>query len=260
MFNPLQLPLEKGGEKSKKIATCTQIRYDNTMTNDHTKQFLALFERWERYLNVRFGEGNLLDHIRRFWDSDHHICKIHEISENDIKNLYSLRNVCAHTPSFLSIRTDATTIIEKLTSIYCRKAVEIATPGKNTFTATITDPISTVISTMADHSYNYVPVINQDTLVGLFTLKTVLHIKAKAIPTDKKQTLETIKPYLTDTLYSDHYLCVPNTAEFYEVYNLFNEYIDQGKRLGVVIITPHGKPSATIEGLITVADLHKGLP
>jgi CBS domain-containing protein len=220
-------------------------------------RFLDLYERWARYLSVRFKSDSMYRNTRYFWDAEHNRAQELGVSEGDILGLFNLRNVGTHAPSFVEIQSAAVVKLQKLVSAFCRKAIDIATLEEDIYKADLDTLVKEAVRVMSQRLFTHVPVVSKNEFIGVFSENSLLQLIAhNELDLDKK--MSQIKDYLTDIEGADEYEFLPASADFHEVHYLFDQYISKGKRLGVVFLTIDGKPSAEIKGLITAWDLYKG--
>ncbi len=225
--------------------------------NDLITRFLNLYERWARYLSVRFKSDSMYRNTRYFWDAEHNRAQELGISEGDVLGLFNLRNVGTHAPSFVEIRSAAVVKLQKLVSTFCRKAIDIATLEEDIYKADLDTSVNEAVRVMSQRLFTHVPIVSGSDFVGVFSENSLLQLIADdEFNLDKK--MSEIKDYLTHIEGADEYKFLPVDADFHEVHYLFDRHINEGKRLGVVFLTPGGKPSAEIKGLITAWDLYKG--
>jgi len=225
--------------------------------NDLTGRFLDLYERWARYLSVRFKSDSMYQNTRYFWDAEHDRAQELGISEGDVLGLFNLRNVGTHAPSFAEIKSAAVVKLEKLVSAFCRKAIDIATKEENIYKAHLSTTVKEVVRVMSQRMFTHVPVVNKDKFVGVFSENSLLQLIADD-SLDLDVEMREIKEYLKHIEGADEYEFLPAGADFHQVHYLFDQHINKGKRLGVVFLSSDGKPSAEIKGLITAWDLYKG--
>lgn len=222
------------------------------------EQFRGLYEQWEQYLKSRFGEGDLYRLSKKFWQEEVDKCKKERISENQLLGLVNIRNAHTHSSELLEIKRYAVTLLRKLVNTFCRKAEDIATPRSKIYKANLQTRAQEVIIAMNDNLYTHIPIIEGKKFYGVFSENTLLKIIALSRWKDDLQIGE-IKDLFIISRQTDDFRFLPADAHFYDVYQLFQEYIDRGKRLGVVFLTKTGKATGEINGLITAWDLHKGL-
>jgi len=225
--------------------------------NDLTARFLELYERWARYLSVRFKSDSMYRNVRFFWDAEHDRAQDLGVSEGDVLGLFNLRNVGTHAPSFVDIEPAAVVKLEKLVSAFCRKAVDIATPEESIYKAHRETTVGEVVRVMNQRMFSHVPVVNKNKFYGVFSENSLLKLIADGNFNAEATMLE-VENYLEGVEGSDNYDFLKADADFHEVHYLFERHIDKGKRLGVIFLTDDGKSSAEIRGLITAWDLYKG--
>jgi len=222
-------------------------------------EFSRLFEQWEQYLKARFGQSNMHRLSQKFWEVETNRCKKEGISENELLALVNIRNTLAHNPSFLEIKQPTVTMLRKLVNTFCKRAFDIAVPKQKIYKVNLASKIVAVVNTMKNNLFTHVPVVEDKKFFGIFSENTLLKIISSQKELKEGLKIEDIKSLLKDTQGTDDYRFLSSQATFYAVYQLFQDHIDKGKRLGVVFLTEEGEESGDIKGLITAWDLHKGL-
>lgn len=229
------------------------------MKKQITKDFLNLYSQWEQYLKSRYGKKDMYSLSKNFLSDEKDRCKKEGISENHLLGLVNIRNAYAHSSELLEITKYANVLLRRLINIFVKKALDIATPKNKIYSANLNTKVFKVMRQMAEHLYTHVPIISGNKFYGVFSENTILKImisKTEIKNLRIKDVLKIIKK--TEEESTDAYRFLPIESSFYDVYQLFQEYIDHGKRLGVVFLTENGKESGNICGLITAWDLHKG--
>jgi CBS domain-containing protein len=222
-------------------------------------EFNKLYERWEWHLKLRYPEGeDMREKIKKFYDEEMVKCRDIKVSREDLENLRQLRNINAHSPSFLEIKPIAIQKLKIIVNTFCRKAIDIATPEKKIFSGTLNSDVDVIVKFMNEKLYTHVPITDGKKFIGVFSENTLLKLIAMNLykPNIKMREIER---FLKASEGKDDYLFLPLDVDFFTVYKLFQDYIEKGKRLGVVFLTKNGKPSGQIKGLITAWDLHKGI-
>jgi len=220
------------------------------------EKFENVYESWEHYLEAHFKKGGMYEKTKRFCEKEKEKLGKLKITKGQIRNLLYLRNVNAHSPSFLSIKKPAITLLQTLVNNFCKKAIDIATPKYKLYAATLDTPVKEVTQTMREKLYTQVPVIDSKKFIGTFSENTVLRLFTEE-KDQENLLIKHIKNYLVPHKGTSSIEFLKTHASYFEVLNLFQTYIDQGKRLGVIYLTKNGKQSGEIEGLITAWDLHK---
>lgn len=225
-----------------------------------SEEFMHSYAEWEQYLKARYGQRDMHKLSQRFWRDEAAWCKKEEISENQLLGLVNVRNARAHSPWLLEIKDYALLFLKKLVNTFCRKAIDIAVPREKIYKATLRSGVWRLLKEMNMRLYTHVPVVEKEKFYGVFSENTLLKIVATERWKNDLRIADIIDVlHVPSRSGADGYEFLPDDATFYHVYRLFQSYIDQGKRLGVVFLSKGGKESGVIEGLITAWDLHKGL-
>ena len=229
------------------------------MIKDKTaEQFRILYEQWEQYLKARFGKKNMRMLSQKFWLEEVDKCKKEKISENQLLGLINVRNAYIHSSSLLEIKRYAVVLLRRLINTFCKKAKDIAILKSKIYKVAPETKIKLVINEMKDNLYTHVPIVQKKSFYGVFSENTLLKAIALGKWRDNLKILDVID-LCKNNKGTDDYKFLSEDANFYDVYELFQEYIDHGKRLGVVFLTKNGQEIGVINGLITAWDLHKGL-
>ncbi len=221
------------------------------------KEFEKLYERWEYYLDQNFSGNNMYDKHKNFCRKKAEKLQKLEVTEGQVLSLYNIRNADAHCPSFLTINKDAAARLQTLVNYFCKKAIDIATPEQNIYSADLNTPVKKITQTMGQNLYTNVPIVQGQTYIGTFSENTVL----KLYNQNKFQEdllVKNIKDTLTSRIDTAEVEFLDPNVSFFEVMQLFQNYINEGKRLGIIYLTPGGKKSGNIKGIITAWDLYKG--
>lgn len=225
------------------------------MSKESTDNYLSLWKQWERYLKARYPGMDMRKTSKTFAADESRFCQKEGIAEYQLLDLVQIRNLQVHSESFFEIKEEAVSFLLKLVNSFCKKALDIATYPVHTTTPEM--KVIELITDMDRNLYTHVPVIQGDNFYGIFSENTLLSIVSSRIWSEGLQVKDILP--LVKANKSDLYEFMSETAEFYEVYGLFQNYIVQGKRLGAVLLTETGEESGDIKGIITAWDLHKGL-
>lgn len=220
-------------------------------------QFKTLYEQWEQYLKARFGKSEMRKLSRKFWEEEFAKCKKERVSENELLGLVNIRNAHIHSSLLLEIKPQAVILLRKLVNTFCKRAKDIATPGSKIYKVDLKAKARNVILKMNKNLYTHVPIVKEKKFYGVFSENTLLKIIASGRWKERIK-INDIKDLLKENEGTDNYRFLSADANFYDIYQLFQEHIDLGRRLGVIFLSKKGKQSGQINGLITAWDLHKG--
>lgn len=222
------------------------------------KQFLDMFAQLEDFLAANFSGDNNSERLNAAFNEAKFIRKVDQLglTRDDLHNLRQLRNILIHQPNYLKLSTRALTDLNKLVLTFCKQAIDLATPSDNIYAANSKTAVLEIIQTMDRNKYGYVPVINNNQFIGLFTKNVVLKLTAQE-KLSKNILIGDILNLLEQENTENTYEFLRTTAAAEKAYSLFSRYIEQGKHLGVILLTDSGKKSSKIKGLITAWDLYK---
>jgi len=227
------------------------------MENKIAEEFKILYEQWEQYIKARFASGDMYKLSKKFLKEEIDKCKSEEISENQVLGLLNIRNAHTHSSEFLEIKEPAIVFFRKLVNIFCKKAKDIAISKQEIYKVNLRTKVCQTIKEMDEHLYTHVPVIQEKVFYGVFSENTLLKIVSSR-RWNEDLTMNDVVDILKIANGVDDYKFLSENASFYDVYKLFQKYIDRGKRLGVIFLTNDGQEIGDIKGLITAWDLHKG--
>lgn len=219
--------------------------------------FEKLYEGWEHYLRFNFKDGNMYDKTKRFCRKEKERLQALGITRSEVESIRNIRNANAHSPSFLKIKKDAVTRLQTLVNNFCKTAEDIATPKRKIFSGNPKTPIREITKTMEEKVYTHVPIIKRNKFIGTFSENTVVKLynqhkdKDNLLVKDIKDTLDLEEG-------TEKFEFLDPSVRYYEIVELFQNYISKGKRLGVIYLTKGGEKSGNIQGIITAWDLHKG--
>ncbi len=229
-----------------------QIKAENNQT---VGEFMEVFEKWERYLRVRFKSDSMYRNTREFWDREQARCQKIGVTESDLLGFFNLRNVAVHAPSFADIEKPAIVKLQRVVNTFSKKAMDIATPGDQIYKVGLDESVEKIIKIMDEKNFSHVPVVKEDEFIGVFSERTLLSLVAQGIYERSKKVGE-IRNLLVKA--GTEYIFLPLKVDFYRIYQMFQEYISRPQRLKAIFLTDSGKPSSKIKGMITAWDLHKG--
>jgi CBS domain-containing protein len=228
-------------------------------TKNNAAYFRELFQKWEKYLTIKYEHSrrtSLGQMITRFWRKEAKKCRLIGITMDDLWNIKRIRNVDAHDKELIVIQDKAVQKLKKIVNAFCARAADIATPGSRMYCVGPDTRAEDVVREINEKSITHVPVVEGEDFYGIFSGKTLLKLVAED-RYDENLVMGDIKDELRSEEDAGYYEFLPTDSDLFEVYRLFREYIDEGKRLGVIFLTAGGGESGEIEGLITAWDLNK---
>lgn len=184
--------------------------------------------------------------------------------ERDIRQFIELRNAIIHQSTNRAIAEPYEETVVSLRKLVVnieqpKTAWDIATT--ELIKVSLEDSLSQAVGQMAEMHITSLPIVEDKKVVGFVSESTIVKIVDKAfehggalIDEAKIKDVAYDKPY-GDA--SDIYSYVTRKVTVYEIEDMFNDAIKQGKRLLAILVSDKGDASATPLGIITAWDLHK---
>ncbi|MBK5241936.1 CBS domain-containing protein [Clostridium sp.] len=219
------------------------------------------------------------DYMRRYLDKPNgyrHYLLIEDLAkanksfkkyEKDLKAFGDLRNAIVHNPELKNadpIAEPHKYIIDKYEEIvnnvknpptaYDSVAVKV----HQLYNTTLETSAIEVMKEMAKNTYTHVPVIDNNTVIGIFSESTLLNYianKGDVLLESDVKISEFIEYLPFDKHKSEYFDFVSKYALLTEVEELFQEELKENRRLGVVFITENGRSNQKILGIITAWDM-----
>ena len=229
-----------------------------------TDEFMDLYKEVEELLKNRGYKNGRSSMIMQFISSP----EGRQFKE-ELNTCREMRNILSHCPDIDGnqplVPTDAAIGALKRVVNYLSDpplALNRATKGKDLFYARLIDRAVPVMNKMVQHGYSHVPVFDNGSLFGVFSISTVF-----------SKALDTIgDPVTDDTLIGDfaEYLPIENhVCENFVFANRNTTIIEAetileknpkspGKRIAAIFITQNGSPKEYILGMLTPWDIIGG--
>lgn len=172
--------------------------------------------------------------------------------EDELLDFGRLRNSIVH-------RSDSTKVIaephDDVVSMFEHIALVVSTPPLATKVcvpsqvANADEPLKAVMMRMVEHGYSNMPVLRDNTIIGVVNNKSIVEFLARDIE-NVKARLDTAK--ICDVLGNDnrHYaVCADCTVD--KILDMFT----QNRKLSIVILTKNGTASSQILGVLTTGNI-----
>lgn len=176
-----------------------------------------------------------------------------------------VRNLLSHSADVdgVSPVTPAEPLIECLKEVieYLKRpplAIDFGTSAQKLFKAVRTDRIAWLIKRMEEKGYSHVPVMEDDTVFGVFSVSTFFTLaKAERLKSIHEGTkLYEIERYIMmDEHMSERFLAVSPKATLSYVQSLFSERKIGEKRVAAVFITQNGTFDSKLLSYVTPWDV-----
>lgn len=186
-----------------------------------------------------------------------------QYKEDIIWDLYALRNVFVHS--------DRDKYIANVNEIALQNIEDILQLIKNppkvgnifkreVYTISTNNITEIVLKEMQKNLYTHIPVYENDTFIGVLTETTILDWLVENIQEGRAQFYKQLigkinRKYLNSS--NNLHKFVSSKISIFDVLKIFEETIEQKKRLGAIFITKNGRKNEKIIGIITAWDLPK---
>jgi CBS domain-containing protein len=181
--------------------------------------------------------------------------------ENQIWDLYGLRNVLAHS--------DRDKYIAKINSVAFNILDEIIDNIDNppsardvfcceVYCASIDNSIDDVLLKMKNRLFTHIPVYDGKRFLGILSETTLLYwlVDNQNNIQLLKKKVDSINPRYFNLSENQYKFVSPNTSIF-EIFNMFENSISKNERLGSVLISKSGTRNGQLLGIVTAWDMPK---
>ena len=235
------------------------------MENADSEKFIALYNQLDAYMRSQLGLDRHVDHstlLREMSQKN----RVFLDYLQDLRMFADIRNILVHNP----YKKDADPLLyphSYITKKYAEiielvlhppKALSIAIPVSVIFTATLDTSIQELMNTMIRKNYTHVPIIKDDTMIGIFSENTFLSylVANQESIILKDATVADFKEFIKIEKHVNEYFeFVSRSTLLSDVDKIFRQGMKNKKRIAVVYITENGKSTEKILGMITPWDL-----
>jgi CBS domain-containing protein len=195
-------------------------------------------------------------------------CAASRLRDNEkalIEALWDIRHKIAHNQlgPVITINQETIDKIERVRDKLAQKrqAQNIMIKRAQIFAASWSDAVLPIVGTMLSQQYSHVPILSKgDVYEGVFTGETVLRALATdtILELDSRTKFEDFRPHIafgiSDQPSEKVVFVRPNTS-IAKLSNIVAEHRDKRVKVSLFLVTSSGKPSDSVQGLITVWDL-----
>jgi len=185
--------------------------------------------------------------------------------KSDLAYFRSIRNVLSHKPKVkgsygIEVSSELIALLDN--AIYKiknpLKIRNVAVSRKNVFCQTMDDYVYPVMKEMLDRTFTHIPIVDDDVVVGVFSENTLLSyiVDDQIIEIDEKMKFSQLKKYLDlNNHKAESFRFVPQNMLLSDVQDLFENALKNSDRIGMIFVTPSGKPTEKIVGIATAWDI-----
>lgn len=230
------------------------------------KKFLEIYNELDEHMRKVLAEGFRTSHstlINEMAD----INKIFYKYKEFLLEMAKLRNLIVHNSDSKNAEPIAEPhiyIVKKYENILNQlknpsKVIEtVAIKSEYIYTTSMEDIAIDVMKEMNKKTYTHVPVVENGSLIGVFSENTIFSYMAAIgdVLIERDTKIEEFAEFIPiDKHVSEYFKFAPKDALVIDIEEIFKEELQNKKRLSVVFITETGKPTEKILGLITAWDI-----
>ena len=225
-----------------------------------TEEFLDKYKQLENLVRNEYNLGNN-DSVMNFLISNKEFKEI----ENELDLCRDIRNLLSHNPKingeYLVYPSEEMIklldeVIQKVTKPL--KASNVMVKKSELCFRGMQDNVKEAMAAMKEHSYKYIPILEDGVLVGMFSAKTILDIMtSEGVDAFKDDaTFESISKYIAiENVSSKTFAFVGNSTPLCEVKDIFKEDVEHKERINIIFVTQHGKSDEKLLGIITAWEI-----
>lgn len=228
------------------------------MTN--ADKFLDMYKQLEEVVRVTYGLGDS-DSISYFLTKE----KKYKNNKEAIKYCQDVRNILSHKK-----KIDKNYPVEPSDSMieYIEKLIEriknrskcsdIQVTLKNIYWQDITGSVKDTMKIMQEKTYTHIPILEDNIVIGVFDENSIFNYLAseEIVEIDDELTFSDIKDYIgLDDREMEQFIFVKSTEYVEEVERKIENAFKKGIRIGIAFVTNNGKPSGSLQGIITPWDI-----
>ncbi len=229
-------------------------------------EFITIYNELDEFMRRELNQDYWVSHsdlIRQMARKN----KVFKIYMDDLLSFARLRNAIVHNPDKRYAHPIADPhdyIVEKYKKILdtvMRPAIAldtIAVTRRNIYTASLEDSALEVMKDMNKYAYSYIPIIEGERLVGVFSENTVFSyiVHTGNVSLEKDVKIREFCDFIPiDKHESESFEFVPRDTLVIDIEEMFAKELKQDKRLAVVFITDSGDPNEKLLGLVTAWDV-----
>lgn len=234
--------------------------------NSNSEVFLSIYNELDRYMRRELKSNDEESHtslIKRMAEKN----KIFFRYKEDLISFAKLRNAIVHNPykkyaepiaephsfivkEFEQIKNE---VINPPIALYT-----IAIRSESIYTTTVDAVALDVMKEMSKKTYTHVPVIEDRRLIGVFSENSIFSymVENQDVLVERDAKIREFSEFIPiDKHKSELFMFVPKNTLIIEIEDMFQNQLDEGKRLSAIFITETGKSTERVLGMITAWDV-----
>lgn len=228
---------------------------------ERTSLFLSQFKSFEAYLERFMNKSKYTSYSQclNVLYKNKSIKGLDGDAYDFLRSVGELRNIISHHNDICSPSIDFLYRFVSLSDAFMHplKSIDIATPFDRMLKAKVDDKVSEVIRKMKAKSFTHVPVIEDNMLVGVFSISSFFELAAKGSFSYSLQTRISDLVIELDSHSSEKFVFVSKETPGEYLKQMFVKTVEHEKRTAVIFVTKDGNKDSKLLGMITQTDLLK---
>lgn len=194
-------------------------------------------------------------------DGDYSISWFVKMHHHQLKYFGELRNhithgIKEHGHTYAYPSEHALAKLTRLKDVIVTPPLVVDVFAKDVYSCLLTDPLIHVVHAMHDQSYTHIPVYDiKNNFQGVITEWDIAGFLASYMDNESTWLNDMVVNDLTFHTDDDAYVFVSEKENIYEIDKIFTHKKQEGKRLGAIFVTKHGKKNEPLIGIITAGDI-----
>ena len=136
-------------------------------------------------------------------------------------------------------------------------AIDFATKGDSIMKAGLNQSVLKVMRNMEKNGYSHIPIMENGTFVGVFSLSTVFSfvLNSQGQNIGQNTSIADLRDYLPIKAHTENYEFVSKETSLSKVRAMFETVKAKNKRLSVIFITENGSEKERLLGMLTPWDV-----
>jgi len=222
---------------------------------------MALFNEIDKYFDLLLGKTDSFmpfnEKLKVIAHGGYPISKFIKLHDHTLKYLGELRNMISHglrvsgevyaQPSAFAIQQ-----IKSYKDAILTPPTVLSCFHKDVYVCTLDSRLSKILIQMKERHIWHVPVYKDEDMIGVITLDTLLEWFGDHLNGNQREVrVEDMTVYY----YADQYKFIDPSTSIYVIEQLFEQERAQGNVIEAIFLTPDGKASRQLHGIITASDI-----
>ena len=202
------------------------------------------------------------------WCKDHNYKDVNDLENrlapyttlrNDLYFFRKIRNFYAHHPKAdkrLKLTDIYKSDFQTLCKMFMAELSEVAIPESDIFKQKLSDPIGPAVKVMKERVYTHIPIMTGQRVWGVFSESTLFDLAGKGLLSKIDESTRFVDLGSSITYRKTGvYDFVDSNVSLEDIRRIFNDAMNERRKLDVLFITSTGTKDGNLLGMITVWDI-----